>query len=460
MTNNPAKYGGLEGFGLEIVERVPLEIDAEPGEHRTTCAPSASAWATCSRASTTSSERRGRELRDRRAGGGSTARGLRVAVVVRPVQRPRSPMRLLDGRRRGLDALRRGRRRRRPRCGCPAPFELPLAAKALAEPGAVDAVDLPRLRDPGRDARTSSYVAGECAAGIQQVRLDTGVPVVFGVLTTEDLEQALARSEGPGGHNVGEESALVPPSRWPGSLALASRPVREIGRGPTLDCRAEARAAQGLAREGRPSSCSRRPTCAVNRSLDGRLQGDDRRPADRRGPHPAARRRSRATWPRACSTSASPAGTGSRRPRSDVVSLGELQYSKATADPFRIVVAVPQDSPSSGSRTCPHGVRVSTEYPELTRRFFEKKGIDADIRLSYGATEAKVPDIVDCIVDITETGRALRAAGLKIIDTILASLHRADRQPGGLRRPRRSATPCTRSRRCSTACSRPGARCW
>ena len=69
----------------------------------------------------------------------------------------------------------------------------------------------------------------------------------------------------------------------------------------------------------------------------------------------------------------------------------------------------------------PQGVRVSSEYPELTRRFFEKKGIDADIRLSYGATEAKVPDIVDCIVDGTETGRALRASGLKIIDTIVES---------------------------------------
>ena len=66
-------------------------------------------------------------------------------------------------------------------------------------------------------------------------------------------------------------------------------------------------------------------------------------------------------------------------------------------------------------------MRVSTEYPELTRRFFAEQGIEADIRLSYGATEAKVPDIVDCIVDITETGRALRAAGLKIIDTILTS---------------------------------------
>jgi ATP phosphoribosyltransferase len=106
---------------------------------------------------------------------------------------------------------------------------------------------------------------------------------------------------------------------------------------------------------------------------------------------------------------------------STVVSLGELQYSKATSNPVRIVVAVPEDSPYAGVADLPAGVRVSSEYPELTRRYFADKGIDADIRLSYGATEAKVPDIVDCIVDITETGRALRAAGLKIIETMLVS---------------------------------------
>jgi ATP phosphoribosyltransferase len=104
-----------------------------------------------------------------------------------------------------------------------------------------------------------------------------------------------------------------------------------------------------------------------------------------------------------------------------VVSLGEMQYSKATSLPIRIVVAVPADSPFTRVGDLPDDVRVSTEYPEITRRYFEGKGIKADIRLSYGATEAKVPDIVDCIVDITETGRALRAAGLKIIDEILHS---------------------------------------
>jgi ATP phosphoribosyltransferase len=66
-------------------------------------------------------------------------------------------------------------------------------------------------------------------------------------------------------------------------------------------------------------------------------------------------------------------------------------------------------------------VRVSTEYPELTRRAFAAKGIEAEISFSYGATEAKVPDIADCVVDMTETGRALRAAGLRVVETLLVS---------------------------------------
>ncbi len=105
----------------------------------------------------------------------------------------------------------------------------------------------------------------------------------------------------------------------------------------------------------------------------------------------------------------------------EVVSLGELEYSKASARPVRVVVAIGADSPIERVEDLPQGLRISTEYPGITRRFFEKKGIDADIRLSYGATEAKVPEIADCIVEITETGRALKAAGLKIIDSILTS---------------------------------------
>ncbi len=105
----------------------------------------------------------------------------------------------------------------------------------------------------------------------------------------------------------------------------------------------------------------------------------------------------------------------------DVVSLGQLEYSKATANPIRVVVAVAEDSLVQRVEDLPQGLRVSTEYPQLTRHFFAARGIEADVRLSYGASEAKVPDIADCIVDITETGRALRAAGLRIIDTILVS---------------------------------------
>ena len=106
---------------------------------------------------------------------------------------------------------------------------------------------------------------------------------------------------------------------------------------------------------------------------------------------------------------------------SEVVSLCQLHYSKATARPISVVLAVPAASPFQSVKDLPAGVRVSTEYPDLTRRFFEKEGVDARIELSYGATEAKVPDLVDVIVEITETGSALRAAGLRIIETVLVS---------------------------------------
>ena len=120
---------------------------------------------------------------------------------------------------------------------------------------------------------------------------------------------------------------------------------------------------------------------------------------------------------------------------SQVESLGELRYSKATSRPIRMVVAVAGDSPVQRVEDLPDGVRVSTEYPGVTRRFFESKGIEADIRLSYGATEAKIPDIVDCIVEITETGRALRAAGLREIDQILQSYTELIAHPGAYADP-------------------------
>jgi ATP phosphoribosyltransferase len=106
---------------------------------------------------------------------------------------------------------------------------------------------------------------------------------------------------------------------------------------------------------------------------------------------------------------------------SDVVSITELEYSKATSNPVKIVLAVPKEHPAETGADLPHGIRVSTEFPELTRRFFAKAGVEAIIVPSYGATEAKVPDIVDAIVDLTETGTSLRKHGLKVIETLLVS---------------------------------------
>ena len=105
----------------------------------------------------------------------------------------------------------------------------------------------------------------------------------------------------------------------------------------------------------------------------------------------------------------------------EVVSLGQLRYSKATANPTRIVLAVPQDAPWQRVEDLPDGIRISTEYPELTRRFLEERGVKAVVIRSFGATEAKVPDIVDAIVDLTETGSSLRKNGLRILDTLLTS---------------------------------------
>jgi ATP phosphoribosyltransferase len=105
----------------------------------------------------------------------------------------------------------------------------------------------------------------------------------------------------------------------------------------------------------------------------------------------------------------------------DVASLGELAYSKATSDPVRVVLAVPASSGWESIADLPEGIRISTELPSLTRRFLDENGIKAVVTPSFGATEAKVPDIVDAIVDLTETGSSLRRNGLKILHTLLTS---------------------------------------
>jgi len=102
---------------------------------------------------------------------------------------------------------------------------------------------------------------------------------------------------------------------------------------------------------------------------------------------------------------------------SHVVDIMNLGYSKqGTNNGVKIVLAVAQESGIQKPHEIPPGSRISTEYPVLTRRYFEKLGIPVEVHLSYGATEAKVPEIADGIVDVTETGATLIKHGMRIID--------------------------------------------
>jgi len=105
----------------------------------------------------------------------------------------------------------------------------------------------------------------------------------------------------------------------------------------------------------------------------------------------------------------------------DVVSLGEIGGGRAGEAVVSVVLAVPRESPWQSAADLPDGVRISTEMPETTRRFLAEHGVRARVFTSHGATEAKIPDIVDAIVDLTETGSSLRKAGLKVIATLLTS---------------------------------------
>lgn len=107
---------------------------------------------------------------------------------------------------------------------------------------------------------------------------------------------------------------------------------------------------------------------------------------------------------------------------SDVIEVADLPYSKQGAGNVKIVIAVPQQDDSIKSASnIKSGSRVSTEYPNMTRAFFDNLGIPVEIFFSYGATEAKVPELVDVVVDLTETGSTLRKNGLKIVDVIAES---------------------------------------
>jgi ATP phosphoribosyltransferase len=106
----------------------------------------------------------------------------------------------------------------------------------------------------------------------------------------------------------------------------------------------------------------------------------------------------------------------------DLVELTTLTYAKTgTGHGTKVVLAVPNEHPANSAKEIPAGTRISTEFVELTKKAFAELGIDVKVSWSFGATEAKVPEIVDAIVDVTETGSTLRAHGMKIIETLLTS---------------------------------------
>ena len=108
---------------------------------------------------------------------------------------------------------------------------------------------------------------------------------------------------------------------------------------------------------------------------------------------------------------------------SDVMDVCELSYSKATSNPVRWVLAVPNDSKIKTVKDL-KGKRISTEAIGIVKRYLKANGVKADVEFSWGATEVKAPELVDAIVDLTETGSSLRANNLRIVDTILTSTTR------------------------------------
>jgi ATP phosphoribosyltransferase len=109
--------------------------------------------------------------------------------------------------------------------------------------------------------------------------------------------------------------------------------------------------------------------------------------------------------------------------RADVVEVADLCYSKQSMRPCRWVLAVPESSPARSVQDLA-GKRIATEAVELTRSYLERKGVQAQVEFSWGATEVKAPDLVDAIVEITETGSSLRANKLRVIDEVLLTTPR------------------------------------
>ncbi|WP_292489806.1 ATP phosphoribosyltransferase [Methanoculleus sp. 10] len=105
----------------------------------------------------------------------------------------------------------------------------------------------------------------------------------------------------------------------------------------------------------------------------------------------------------------------------DVKEIANLSYSKTGDGNVKIVVAVHRDEPIESVAAIRPGSRVTTEYPRITEKFFKENGVPVRLFASYGASEAKVPDLMDVVVDLTETGSTLKKNGLKIVGQIMES---------------------------------------
>jgi ATP phosphoribosyltransferase len=103
---------------------------------------------------------------------------------------------------------------------------------------------------------------------------------------------------------------------------------------------------------------------------------------------------------------------------SDVVEVCDLVYSRATNLRSKWIIAVPENSPVQTVKDL-EGKRIATEVVNITRQYLKDQGVKAEVEFSWGATEVKVPDLVDAIVDLTETGNSIRANKLRIVDTLL-----------------------------------------
>lgn len=112
----------------------------------------------------------------------------------------------------------------------------------------------------------------------------------------------------------------------------------------------------------------------------------------------------------------------------DVIVVANLVYSKASMRPVRWVLAAPEASEIRSVQDL-QGKRIATEVVGITRRWLERHGIEADVEFSWGATEAKCPELVDAIVEVTETGSSLRANKLRIVEVLMESTTRLIANP-------------------------------